>query len=374
MALVLNQEQEMLRDSALVFLRESAPVAQLRALRDARDSEGYSQALWRSFAEMGFCGVLVPEAYGGLGLGQVEAGAIMEAIGRNLSAVPFLSTAVLAATMLARHGSEGQKQRYLPPIAAGELVMALALDEGAKHKPQRQQMRALAEGAGYRLDGEKTLVIDGHVAGTLIVAAGTGDGGITLFLVDRTAAGVRAERTLMVDAHNAARIVFDGVRVDADAIIGAPGQGWDLLDGVLDVGRAALAAELLGIADETFERTQSYLKERKQFGQIIGEFQALQHRAANLFCEIEITRAAVLGSQQALDQNPAGAAALVSAAKARAGASATLAVQESVQMHGGIGMTDELELGFFMKRARVAQELLGDANFHADRWARRAGY
>ncbi|HEX9173560.1 MAG TPA: acyl-CoA dehydrogenase [Telluria sp.] len=379
MALVLNQEQEMLRDSALVFLRESAPVAQLRALRDARDNDGFSRALWRSFAEMGFSGVLVPEAYGGLGLGQVEAGAIMEAVGRNLSAVPFLSTAVLAATMLTRHGSEAQKQRYLPSIVAGDLVMALALDEGAKHKPQRQQMRALAEGAVYRLDGEKTFVVDGHVADTLIVAARTagGDsdrGGITLFLVDRAAAGVKVERTVMVDAHNAARIVFDGVRVDADAVIGAPGQGWDMLDGVLDVGRAALAAELLGIADETFECTQSYLKERKQFGQIIGEFQALQHRASSLFCDIEITRAVVLGSQQALDQSPAGAQALVSAAKARAGASATLAVQESVQMHGGIGMTDELELGFFMKRARVAQELLGDANFHADRWARLAAY
>lgn len=379
MALVLNQEQEMLRDSALVFLRKNAPVAQLRGLRDSQDADGFSRALWRNFAEMGFTGVLVPEAYGGLGLGNVEAGAIMEAVGRNLSAVPFLSTAVLATAMLARHGSEEHKGRYLPAIAAGELIMALAVDEAAKHRPQRQQLRARPDGAGYCLDGEKTFVLDGHVAHTLIVAARTAGEdndreGITLFLVERGAAGVKAERTPMVDSHNAARIVFDGVRVAAAAIIGEPGKGWDMLDGVLDTGRAVLAAELLGIADETFARTQSYLKERKQFGQIIGEFQALQHRAADLFCEIEITRAVVLGSQQALDANPAGAAAIVSAAKARAGASATAAVQEAVQMHGGIGMTDELELGFFMKRARVAQELLGDANFHADRWARLSGY
>jgi acyl-CoA dehydrogenase len=379
MALVLNQEQEMLRDSAMLFLKENAPVAHLRALRDSQDGDGFSRALWRNFAELGFTGVLIPEAYGGLGLGHVEAGAIMEAIGRNLSPVPFLSSAVLAAAALARHGSEAQKQRYLPPMAGGELLMALAVDEAPRHRPQRQQLRAEPEGAGYRLDGEKTFVVDGHVADTLIVAARTSGehndrDGITLFLVDRAARGVTVERTVMVDAHNAARIVFDQVQVDGAAVIGAPGQGWDMLDGVLDIGRAALAAELLGIADETFERTQSYLKERKQFGHIIGEFQSLQHRAADLYCEIEITRALVLHSQQALDADPASAAAIVSAAKARAGASATRAVQEGVQMHGGMGMTDEFEIGFFMKRARVAQELLGDANFHADRWARLGGY
>jgi acyl-CoA dehydrogenase len=379
MALVLNQEQEMLRESALVFLKENAPVAQLRALRDSKDGNGFSRTLWRDFAAMGFTGVLIPEQYGGLGLGNVEAGAIMEAIGRNLSPVPFFSTAVLAAAMLARHGSEAQKQRYLPAMAGGELLMALAVDEAPRHRPQRQQLRAEPDGAGYRLNGEKTFVVDGHVADTLIVAARTsgednGREGITLFLVDRAAAGVRGERTMMVDAYNAARIVFNDVIVDAGAVIGAIGQGWEMLDRVLDIGRAALAAELLGIADETFERTQSYLKERKQFGQIIGEFQALQHRASDLYCEIEITRSVVLRSQQALDETPATAAPLVSAAKARAGASATVAVQEAVQMHGGIGMTDDLELGFFMKRARVAQELLGDANFHADRWARLSGY
>jgi alkylation response protein AidB-like acyl-CoA dehydrogenase len=379
MALVLNQEQEMLRDSAMLFLKENAPVAHLRALRDSQDGDGFSRALWRDFAGMGFTGVLIPEAYGGLGLGHVEAGAIMEAIGRNLSPVPFLSSAVLAATVLARHGSEAQKQRYLPKIASGELLMALAVDEAPKHKPQRQRLRAEPEGAGYSLNGEKTFVVDGHVADTLIVAARTsgeqdGKDGITLLLVDRTAPGAKVERTVMADAHNAARIAFDKVQVDGGAVIGAPGQGWDMLDGVLDIGRAALAAELLGIADETFERTQSYLKERRQFGQVIGEFQALQHRASELYCEIEITRALVLHSQQVLDQTPATAAPMVSAAKARAGASATRAVQEGVQMHGGMGMTDEFEIGFFMKRARVAQELLGDASFHADRWARLGGY
>ncbi|HEY0846252.1 MAG TPA: acyl-CoA dehydrogenase family protein [Noviherbaspirillum sp.] len=375
MALVLNQEQEMLRDSAMVFLRENAPVAQLRKLRDSRNERGFSRELWKSFADMGFTGMLIPEAYGGLGLGQVEAGAVMEAIGRNLTAVPFFSTAVLCASLVARNGSEAQKQQYLPAIAAGDIVMALAVDEHAKHRPEQHGVQAVRVGEGYRLSGAKTFVVDGHVADTLIVVARTGGAtrdrdGITLFLVDRHAPGVHAERTVMVDSHNAARIRFSDVTVGGDAVIGTVGAGWQALDQTLDIGRAALAAEMLGIADETFERTLGYLKERKQFGKIIGEFQALQHRAAHLYTEIEITRSLVLRSQQALDAGEAHSAALASAAKARSGATAALAVQEGVQMHGGIGMTDEFEIGFFMKRHRVAQELLGDTHFHADRWAR----
>lgn len=373
MALVLNQEQDMLRDSALQFMKERAPVAQLRTLRDSRSDEGFSRETWASFAEMGFTGVLVPEEFGGLGLGMVEAGAIMEAIGRNLTATPFFSTAVLGASLLARHGSAAQKERNLPAIASGELLVALAIDESGKHRPDKVTLRAEQADGGYVLQGEKVFVVDGHVADRLVVSARTGEG-VTLFLVDAAAAGVRRERSVMVDAHNAARIVFDGVRVEGDAVLSEIGQGAALLDGVLDIGRAALAAELLGIAEEAFERTASYLKERRQFGQIIGEFQALQHRAAMLYTDIEITRALVLGAQQALDAGASSAAALVSAAKARAGTTATTAVQEGVQMHGGIGMTDEFEIGFFMKRARVVEELLGDARFHADRWAMRSAY
>lgn len=374
MSVVLNQEQDMLRESALQFMKASAPVARLRALRDERDDDGFSRALWASFAEMGFTGVLVPEAHGGLGLGMVEAGAIMEAIGRNLTAAPFFSTAVLGASLLARHGSADQKERWLPALARGELLVALAVDETARHRPDRIGLRAGRDGEGYSLSGEKLFVVDGHVADLLLVAARTDEGGVTLFAVEGAAAGLRRERSRMVDAHNAARLVFDGVRVGPEAIVGAAGQGAEALEAALDIGRAALAAELLGIADEVFERTQAYLKERRQFGQIIGEFQALQHRASMLYCDIELTRAIVLGAQQALDEGSQRAAALVSAAKSRAGLTATTAVQEGVQMHGGIGMTDEFEIGFFMKRARVVEELLGDARFHADRWGCLSGY
>ncbi len=387
MAIVLNDTQDMLRDSALTFLRENAPISALRAMRDSGDPIGFSRELWQRFADLGLAGVLVPEAYGGSGLGVVEAGVIMEAIGRTLAPSPFLSTAVLGASLLSHYGSDAQRDALLPAIASGRHLTALALDEAGKHRPFRLNTRATAHAGGYRIDGTKQLVVDGHVADTLIVAARTADAkaghrddaddahGITLLLVPRTSPGVRIERVVLADATQAARIVFEGVQVPADAVLGEVDGGGALLERVLDIGRAVLSSELLGIADEVFARTLAYLKERRQFGKIIGEFQALQHRAAHLFTELELTRAIVLRCQQRLDESaPDGPEALVSAAKAKAGETATLAVQEGVQMHGGIGMTDEFEIGFFMKRARTAQEWLGDANFHADRWARLRGY
>ena len=384
MAIVLNDTQDMLRDSALTFLRENAPISALRAMRDSGDPVGFSRELWQRFADLGLAGVLVPEAYGGSGLGVVEAGVIMEAIGRTLAPSPFLSTAVLGASLLTHFGNDAQRDALLPAIAAGRHLTALALDEAGKHRPFRLSTRATADAGGYRIDGSKQLVVDGHVADTLIVAARTADAqagqsedtqGITLLLVPRTSRGVRIERVVLADATQAARIVFEGVQVPADAVLGDVDGGGAILERALDIGRAVLSSELLGIADEAFVRTLAYLKERRQFGKIIGEFQALQHRAAHLFTELELTRAIVLRCQQRLDESaPDGPEALASAAKAKAGETATLAVQEGVQMHGGIGMTDEFEIGFFMKRARTAQEWLGDANFHADRWARMRGY
>ena len=375
MALVLNDEQTMLRDNARGFLAKNAPIAHLRALRDSRDADGFSRALWKQFVEMGWAGILVPQDYGGLGLGHVEAGVVMEELGRTLTPSPFLSTAVLAASAISRAGADKQKETYLPKIVAGELIATLALDETAKHHPEKIAMSAVRAGKGFKLNGAKTFVIDGHVANLLIVAARTagnaGDTtGITLFLVDANAPGVRRERTSTVDTHNAARITFDDVNVNADSALGKIDAGWDVLEGVLNVGRAAIAAEMVGASEEAFGRTVAYLKERKQFGKAIGEFQALQHRAAHLYCELEVTRAAVLKALQTLDDSYDRAGAIVSVAKARAGLSATLAVNEAVQMHGGIGMTDEFDIGLFMKRVRVCQELFGDSNFHADRLAR----
>ncbi|MGY3583874.1 alkylation response protein AidB-like acyl-CoA dehydrogenase [Bradyrhizobium sp. USDA 4341] len=379
MALVLTEEQSMLRDSARGLISDKAPVAHLRALRDSKDTTGFSRELWKTFAEMGFSGLLVPDTFGGSGLGCVEAGIVMEEIGRTLMPSPFLATSVLAASALSRGGSEAQKAQHLPKIADGSLLAALAIDEGAKHRPLQTKLQATRSGNGFKLSGDKAFVVDGHTADLLIVAARTagsaGDkNGLTLFLVDPKAKGLAVERTAMVDSHNAARIVFDNVEVNADSVLGEVDQGFGLLEGVLNIGRGAVASEMVGLSDEVFGRTVTYLKERKQFGKAIGEFQALQHRAAELYIDIEITRAAVLKALQALDADLGKAGNAVAVAKARAGTTATLAVQEGVQMHGGMGMTDQFDIGFFMKRARVCQELFGDSNFHTDQLASGKGY
>src|SRR5215472_4315635 len=379
MALVLTEEQSMLRDSARGLISDKAPVSHLRQLRDSKDTTGFSRDLWKEFAEMGFAGLLVAEEFGGSGLGCVEAGVVMEEIGRTLMPSPFLSTAVVAASALSRGGSSAQKSEYLPKISAGSLLASLAIDEGAKHRPLQTELKALRSGNGFRLSGAKALVVDGHVADLLIVAARTAGSagerdGVTLFLVDPKTKGIERERTIMVDSHNAARIAFDNVEVNADHVLGEIDQGFALLEGVLNIGRGAVASEMVGLSEEVFGRTVNYLKERKQFGKRIGEFQALQHRAAQLYIDIEITRAAVLKALQALDADIETAASAVAVAKARAGTTATRAVQEGVQMHGGMGMTDQFDIGFFMKRARVCEELFGDANFHADQLARARSY
>ena len=379
MALVLTEEQSMLRDSARGLISDKAPVSHLRSLRDSKDATGFSRELWKAFAEMGFSGLLVPENFGGSGLGAVEAGVVMEEIGRTLMPSPFLSTAVLAASALTRGGSDAQKAAHLPKISDGSLLAALAVDEGAKHRPLQTKLQAVRSGNGFKLSGAKAFVVDGHTADLLIVAARTGGSagernGLTLFLVDPKSKGLAVERTAMVDSHNAARIEFDNVEVNADSVLGEVDQGGALLEGVLNIGRGAVASEMVGLSEEVFGRTVTYLKERKQFGKLIGEFQALQHRAAELYIDIEITRAAVLKALQTLDGDFDKAGAAVAVAKARAGTTATRAVQEGVQMHGGMGMTDQFDIGFFMKRARVCQELFGDSNYHADQLARMKSY
>lgn len=375
MPLYLNDEQTMLRDTAKDFVAEHAPVSHLRALRDANDPIGFSRDLWKQFAEMGLNGVLVPETQGGLGLGHVEAGVVLEEIGRNLSPSPFLATAVAAVEALK---DSAQAERWFPGIVSGDTIAALAIDEGPKHR-DRIAMTAERAGNGFRLNGAKQFVTHGHVADLLIVAARTAGSaedadGVTLFAVPRDAAGLEASPERLADSSLAARMTFDGVTVDADAVIGEVDGGRSGLDRLLRAGRTGASAEMLGVAGGAMDMTVGYLKERKQFGTLIGSFQALQHRAAHLYSELEVARAAVLKAQQLLDAGSDEADEAVSVAKAMTGMATTLSVQEGVQMHGGIGMTDEYDIGFFMKRARVLAEMFGDTGFHADRLARAAGY
>jgi alkylation response protein AidB-like acyl-CoA dehydrogenase len=375
MPLYLNDEQAMLRDTAKGFVAEHAPVSHMRGLRDSKDANGFSRDLWKQFAELGLTGILIGEDQGGLGLGHVEAGIVLEEIGRNLSPSPFLSTAVAAVAAL--QGTP-HAARWFPGIIAGETVAALAIDEAAKHR-DAVGMKAERSGNGFKLTGKKQFVTHGHVADLLIVAARTAgspddEQGITLFAVDKGASGLTAVAERLADASIAARLEFDGVEVDADAVIGEIDAGRDPLARLLRAGRTGASAELLGVGGGAMDLTVNYLKERKQFGVAIGSFQALQHRAAHLYSEMEVARAAVLKAQQLLDAGDDGADAAVSVAKAMTALATTLSVQEGVQMHGGIGMTDEYDIGFYMKRARVLAEMFGDANFHADRIASAAGY
>jgi acyl-CoA dehydrogenase len=379
MSLVLNEDQLMFRDATKRFAAERAPVAQLRKLRDQNDSVGFDREVWKEMAHMGWAGVLVPEEHGGAGFGYVGAGLIAEEIGRNLSATPLLSTAVLAVTALLRGGSTAQKEALLPAIAGGDLVVALASDERNRHAPHSIATRASGGSGKFKLNGRKIHVLDGHVADRLIVTARTsGDvesrDGISLFLIDAKASGVSVSRTPTVDSHNAATVELRDVAASDSDVIGTFDKGAVVLDAVLDAGRAVLAAELLGVAEESFERTLSYLRDREQFGVKIGTFQSLQHRAAHLFCEIELVRSVVLRTLQALEAQEPTVSNLVCLAKAKASDVARIATNEAVQMHGGIGMTDEFDIGFFMKRARAAGETFGDYYYHADRYAQLSGY
>ncbi|HEX8533300.1 MAG TPA: acyl-CoA dehydrogenase family protein [Allosphingosinicella sp.] len=371
MPLYLTEDQAMLRDSAREFMAAEGAIAkQLRHWRDRNCKDGFGHGLWKQFGEMGFTGILVDEADGGLGLGNVEAGIVLEEIGRNLTPSPFLITAV--AVVEALRGSP-LRERWLPGILSGDTVAALAVDEGPKHRPEAVAMQADRSGNGFRLTGRKQFVVQGASADFLVVAAKAAEG-LTLFAVEKDANGLAIEGVRLADSSIGARIDFEGVEVDADAVIGEVGQGEAILRRVLAAGRAGAASEMVGLGSAAMDMTVDYLKQRKQFGRLIGEFQALQHRSAHLYSELEIARSATLKAQQLLDEGSEEAEAMVSVAKAKAGRTSTLAVQEGVQMHGGIGMTDEYDIGLYMKRDRVLNELFGDANYHADKLARLNGY
>ena len=377
MPLYLTDDQAMLRDTAREFMAEQGSIkAQLRHWRDRGCKDGFGHGLWKQFAEMGFTGILVPEADGGLGLGHVEAGIVLEEIGRNLTPSPFLVSAVAFVEGVK---DSAARERWLPGILSGETVAAVAVDEGRKHRPEAIAMRAERSGNGFRLNGAKSFVVQGGSADVILVAARTGGSagetdGLTLFAVDKDANGFGAASERLADSSMAARLTFENVEVDADAVVGEVDQGWAVLTRLLGAGRAGVAAEMVGVASGVMDMTVDYLKQRSQFGRLIGEFQALQHRAAHLYSELEIARSATLKAQQLLDEGDGQAELMVSVAKAKAGRTATLAVQEGVQMHGGIGMTDEHDIGLYMKRDRTLAELWGDPNYHAERVARLSGY
>jgi acyl-CoA dehydrogenase len=390
MDLVLNEEQELLARTAREFVAGRSSLRRIRQLRDSEDADGFSRELWREMAALGWLGIVIPEEHGGAGLGYMDQMVVLEEMGRGLMPEPFLSTVLLGATALLLGGSAAQKKAYLPKVAAGDALLTIAYQEaGSRYDVHRVATKATKSGGGFVLSGQKIQVLDGHVADFLIASArtsGTGADakGVTLFLVAADTPGITIERQSRIDGRNVALVRFDDVRVDADAVVGAVDGGGDLLARVIDRAAIGLSAEMLGSMQAAFEMTNEYLKTRVQFGVVIGTFQALKHRAAKMYIELELARSAVMGAHRALDMaalrardehhDDATIAKLASLAKARCSDAFVLIANECVQMHGGIGVTDEADIGFFFKRARVAEMTFGDAAWHRDRTARLEGY
>ena len=379
MPLVLNEDQNMLKDSAKSFCADNTPISQLRQLRDSKSEHGFDKDTWQQMVELGWTGITVPEEFGGLGFGYMGLGVVMEECGRTLTASPLFATAVLGTSAILHGGSQEQKSELLGQVVAGDLLLALALEESPHHNPYGVMAKAESaesSGDGYKVSGSKKFVLDGHVADKLVVVARSsgqaGDrDGLTLVLVDREGDGVSVTRTIMADSRNAANVEFDGAE---GILLGETGKGADVLDRLLDAGRILLSAEMLGGIQECFERTLEYLKTREQFGVPIGSFQALKHRAAQMFCEVELSKSVVLEALSALDDDSEQLAELASLAKARLNDTYNLVSSEGIQMHGGIGMTDEYEIGFFLKRSRVCEHTLGGSAFHRDRYGVLQGY
>ena len=375
---VLTEEQTMLRDAAKAWVQEKAPVGALRKARDAGNLLGYDPLAFREMAEMGWAGVVIPEAHGGSEFGYLSLGLVLEELGRTLAASPLAVSSMAAASALVTAGTEAQQATWLPGIASGETIAALAIDESPRHDPVRTALKAEPAGGGFKLTGAKTFVAEGMAASLFIVAARTsgtaGDqAGITLFLVPADAAGLTRSARHTADSRDYAALALDGVSVGADAVLGEVDGGQALLERTLDIARIAVSAEMLGMSVQAFETTLEYLKTRVQFGQTIGSFQALQHRAARMFSELELARSCVEAALAAIDGGGdlAESAAL---AKAVAGDTLNLISREMVQMHGGIGMTDVHDAGLYLKRARALEALFGTTAWHRDRWGRMQGY
>jgi alkylation response protein AidB-like acyl-CoA dehydrogenase len=375
----LTEEQSMLKDQASAWATEQAPVQKFREMRDSGVAEGFTPATWESMVEMGWTGILIPEAYGGSDLGYLTFGVVLEQLGRQLTASPLFASALVGASAVMLGGNDAQKQQLLPKVVDGSEILTLAVDEGPRHAPASIAMAAERSGDGFSLSGNKHFVVEGLSATTFIVAARTSGAagsmdGLSLFLVPGDANGISRERLATVDSRGYAKVSFDGVTVGADALLGEADQGGALLDAVLDRARAGIGAEMLGTAAQAFDMTLEYLKTREQFGRVIGSFQALGHRAAGLFTQMELARSCAEAALQAIDTDVPNVAEMCSLSKARVGEFLHEMSNQLIQIHGGIGMTDEFDAGFYLKRARVLEALYGNQAFHRDRYARLLGF
>lgn len=379
MGLILSDDQLILRDMAKTFCDEKSPVERMRKLRDTQDAVGFTRELWKEMGELGWIGILFPESVGGADMGYGELGVVLGQCGRVLAPEPFISTVLLGGNAVLLGGNEPLQKELLPDVCSGDRILAMAFQESGRFAPYGVETAATRDGDGFKIRGEKQFVLDGHIADQIVVVARTSGSagerdGLTLLVVDGGAPGVSIERTEMIDGRNAARITFEDAAVDGGRVLGEVDNGADVLDAVFDRATIGLCAEMLGTFEEAFERTLTYLKNREQFGVKIGTFQGLRHRAANMFGELEFARSVVLDALSSIDEGRDDIAECASAAKARCSEVANLIGGEAVQMYGGIGMTDEEEIGLFFKRLKAAEFTLGDTIYHRNRYAGLRGY
>ncbi len=368
MSMVYTEDDRMLADTAEEFLSSKSPVSAQRALRDNQSVSGYDPQIWQQMTELGWSAITFPEELGGLAFGYKGLGAVFESMGKHLTAAPMLSSVVLSGTILQHLANETQLA-WLDNVISGEKRLALAIDEHARHNPSTINCTAVANSNGYSLSGEKAIVIDGVSPDAWLVAAQY-DGAVNLFIVPFSA-DVSVAATSLIDSRNYATLSFNNLQLPAEARLGQsvdPAESAKALDFALDLGRLCLSCELLGASKALFTMTIEYLKTREQFGVKIGTFQALQHRAARCFVELELAQSCVMSALSTADTDPENLALSVSLAKWKLSKAADLITKEAIQMHGGIAVTDELDIGLYLKRIRVAQMLFGDADFHQARY------
>ena len=375
----LTEEQSIIRDQAKSWVTEQAPVQKFREVRDQRLELNYSPTTWQEMVDMGWTGIIVPEAYGGSGLGYLTFGLILEELGRQLTASPLFASAYAGASAVMIAGNEAQQQAILPKIVDGSIVATLAFDEGPRHAPAQVATTAQANDGGFVLSGAKSFVMEGGAATTMIVTARTsgavGDSsGISLFVVDTALQGVSCDKLVTADSRGWANVAFDQVQLSSDSLLGEVDQGYPLVETILDRCRAGISAEMLGTASQSFDMTLEYLKTREQFGRVIGSFQALGHRAAMLFSALELARSCAEAALTAIDDGNEELPTFSSLAKCRVGDFLHEMSNQLIQIHGGIGMTDEFDAGFYLKRARVLETLFGNQSYHRDRYAKLQGF
>lgn len=378
MNFALSEEQVMLQQMAKEFVSRESSLRRIRQLRD--DELGYSRDVYRKMAELGWLGMIFPEKHGGLDMGMVEMSVVMEELGRGLMPEPVLTSVLMGGAAVLFRGNEAQQGEWLPKIAAGDAVVTLGyLEKQSRFDPFDVATTATQDGSGWILDGEKTLVPDAVGADAIVVTARSEGGrrdreGVELFLVDLKQKGVSFQPVPTMDFRRRANVKLDKVRVDDSSRLQGTMPPDTALEETLARGTVGISGEMLGAMNEAFEMTVEYLKARKQFGVPIGSFQALKHRCADEFVQTELSRSSVYYAAMCLDEGMEDAAIAVSTAKARCNAAFHLIANESIQMHGGIGMTDEHDIGVFFKRARVSEVTLGDTSFHRDRYARLKEY